>query len=38
MIYLNNPASTFNIKILINLAPIWPAPRSHVPWSHGLLW
>jgi len=36
MIYFNNPASTFNITILINLSPKqpvpkWLAPKSHVP-------
>jgi len=30
MIYFNNPASTFNITILINLSPKRPAPKSHV--------
>jgi len=36
MIYFNNPASTFNITILINSGPKRPAskrptPKSHVP-------
>src|SRR6218665_3088124 len=30
MIYLCSPASTFNITILINLAPKRQAPKSHV--------
>jgi len=33
MIYFNNPASIFNITILINLSPKWPVPKqqSHTP-------
>jgi len=31
MIYFYNPATTFNITILINLAPKRPMPKSHVP-------
>jgi len=30
-IYFNNPASTFNITIFINLLPRRPSPKSHLP-------
>jgi len=38
MIYFNNPASTFNITILINLLPKRPAPKQLLPKSHVPLW